>query len=66
MLTTHHNTDQAAKILGLSRRTMETWRLGGKGPKFKKMGSRVLYSESDLVEFSEAQTRNSTSDSGEV
>lgn len=61
----HHNTDQAAAILGLSRRTLENWRLAGKGPKFRKLGSRVLYSETDLIEFSEAQTRHSTSDTGE-
>lgn len=48
-------TAQAAQRLGLSPRTLETWRLRGLyGPTFRKLGKRtVRYCEADLVKFVE-------------
>ena len=37
------STPQAAAILGLSRRTLERYRVTGEGPVFAKIGRRVCY-----------------------
>ena len=56
------DTEGAAKSLGnISPRTLEKWRVQGKGPTFSKFGSRVVYSERDLQAWADAQRRQSTS-----
>lgn len=52
----------AATFLGLSPRTLERFRLEGRGPAFLKLGRRVVYSREDIVKWAEAQRRHSTSD----
>lgn len=61
----HHDTRDAAKRLGVAPRTLENWRGDGKGPKFRKLGRRVVYADSDLEAYSRDHTRTSTGDSGE-
>ena len=56
------DTKQAADRLRLARRTLEKWRVHGKGPEYRKHGDRVYYDERSLEKWSEAQTRRSTSD----
>ena len=56
------NTEQAATILNISHRTLERWRIEGKGPDYRKFGKRVTYCESSLLEWAENQTHTSTSD----
>ena len=58
----HYNTTQAAKHLGISPRTLERWRIEGKGPSYRKFGKRVTYCESSLLEWAEGQTYTSTSE----
>ncbi|MBU0513858.1 MAG: helix-turn-helix domain-containing protein [Proteobacteria bacterium] len=58
------STPEAARFLGISRRTLEKWRLTGGGPAYHKFGSRVLYGTSDLAEWAATRKRNSTSDPG--
>ncbi|MFN3585789.1 helix-turn-helix transcriptional regulator [Phenylobacterium sp.] len=41
-------TDEAARWLGLSGRTLEKHRCTGKGPSFRKLGGRVVYTIADL------------------
>ncbi|WP_071693986.1 helix-turn-helix domain-containing protein [Halomonas sp. QHL1] len=55
------NTTEAANQLGLKKNTLEIWRWRGCGPAYKKIGNSVRYSESDLLDYIESQTRNSTS-----
>ena len=62
----HYDTPGAAKLLGLSPKTLERWRLEGGGPKYRKFGKRVMYAETDLSEWAEGQTRTSTSDTGQA
>ncbi|MCC8194975.1 MAG: helix-turn-helix domain-containing protein [Deltaproteobacteria bacterium] len=50
------NTVQAAEILGLRPNTLEIWRHRHVGPKYKKLGRRVLYDPADLAEFAESCT----------
>ena len=56
---------QAAQVLSLSVRTLQSWRLRGGGPRFVRVSSRcVRYRNSDLAEFIDARTVASTSDPG--
>lgn len=55
-------TEEAAGLLGLSRKTLERWRLTGEGPKFVRLSSRcVRYREADLDEWASTRTYSSTS-----
>jgi len=47
------NTEQAASYIGLSKKTLCMWRCQGKGPRFIKLGSRILYKKSDLDTYIE-------------
>ena len=59
------STVAAAELLNLSPRTSERWRLEGRGPSFRKLGSRVVYCMSDLTRWADEQLRKSTSDPGQ-
>lgn len=49
------STIEAAQALGLKKSTLEQWRmLGGRGPRFVKMGSVVRYRSTDLLAYIEA------------
>ncbi len=57
-------TQQAAVFLGVSARTLEKWRLLGRGPAYRKLGGRLVrYAIDDLEEFA-GDRRRSTSDPG--
>ena len=57
-------TREAAELLGLSPRTLETYRWRGGGPAFSRFGSSVRYLRSHLVAWAEARRVRSTSDNG--
>ena len=47
-------TREAARVLGLSAATLETWRCKGMGPKFVRIGLRKIgYWRRDLITFVE-------------
>ena len=48
----------------ISHRTLERWRWTGEGPKFLKVGGRVVYRLADIEEYEQAIVRSSTSDDG--
>lgn len=50
----------AAAFLGLAPATLDNWRSLGRGPKFVKLGARVLYDRVELERFKTANTRQST------
>jgi excisionase family DNA binding protein len=56
------NQSEAAKILGLSTRTLERLRLTGEGPPFAKLGRRVLYRPADLNAWVAERIVRSTSE----
>jgi hypothetical protein len=58
------DTIAAASLLGVKPGTLEVWRCKGIGPKFVKLGARVVYRLRDLNEFLEERTRTSTADPG--
>lgn len=53
--------EQLAARWHLSPRTLEQWRWLGKGPKFLKIGARVLYREADVEDWEAAQVCQNTS-----
>ncbi|TYC79381.1 AlpA family transcriptional regulator [Novosphingobium sp. BW1] len=57
-------TPDAAKMLGLSPRTLEKHRCYGTGPVFRRLGGRVVYALDDLEAWAALGTRRSTSDPG--
>ncbi len=42
------NTIEAAEFLGVKPNTLEVWRCQKKGPKYSKLGSRVMYDQQEL------------------
>lgn len=62
--TPYLSQTEAARLLRLSPKTLERFRLEGRGPVFMKFGRRVMYALADLHAWAAQQRRTSTSDSG--
>lgn len=45
------NNQEAADYLNIRPNTLEVWRCKHKGPRYSKIGTRVLYDVDDLEEF---------------
>ena len=58
------NETEAARILGLSVKTLRRWRWAGRGPRFLKLGAAVRYDPADLAAYIEAGRRTSTTNTG--
>ncbi|SDE64751.1 helix-turn-helix domain-containing protein [Rhodospira trueperi] len=57
------NENEAAAFLGYSVRALQNWRVRGGGPAFVKVSSRsVRYRRRDLIAWTEARLRRSTSE----
>jgi predicted DNA-binding transcriptional regulator AlpA len=56
------SNDEAAHVLKLSPRTLEKFRVIGGGPRYRKLGRRVVYSVQDLETWADARACDSTSD----
>lgn len=57
-------TPEAARVLGLSPRTLEKHRTYGTGPTYRKLGGRIVYAPEDLKAWADRGIRNSTTDPG--
>jgi predicted site-specific integrase-resolvase len=55
-------TQEAARFLGISIRTLEKHRTYGTGPTYRKVGGRVLYTVEDLQDWTAIGARKSTRD----
>jgi hypothetical protein len=55
MAVRHLNQTDLAARWNLSPRTLERWRWLGQGPKFLKLGGRILYRLEDIEAFEEQQ-----------
>jgi predicted site-specific integrase-resolvase len=51
---------ELAQRWGISPRTLERWRWIGQGPKFLKLGGRVVYRAQDIENYEAEQLRSST------
>lgn len=58
-------TPEAGRFLGLSGRTLEKHRTHGTGPRYRKLGGRVVYAIEDLQAWADIGLRESTSDPGQ-
>lgn len=54
----------ASRVLCLSIRTLQKWRLCGRGPRFLKLGHAVHYEAAEIDRFLSQARRASTSDPG--
>ena len=52
---------ETAERLRLTIGTLSNWRVQGVGPRFIKLGRKVLYPESEIVAYEQRQLRASTS-----
>jgi len=59
-------TQEAAKILDISKATLETWRSRGGGPVYVKFNRSVRYRREDLEKFVCARMRPNTSAIGVI
>ena len=59
-------TNEAARWLGLSGRTLEKHRTYGTGPAYKKIGGRVVYALDDLQAWADRGSRTSTTERTDV
>lgn len=57
-------TPEAARFVGLSGRTLEKHRTYGTGPRYSKLGGRVVYRLDDLQSWVDLGAKASTSDPG--
>ena len=55
-------TPEAGRRLGLSGRTLEKHRTYGTGPRYRKLGGRVVYAEEELRAWADTGLRQSTTD----
>lgn len=57
--------DEAAELIGFTPRALQNWRRVGGGPRFVRVGSRVVrYRPQDLEAWAAERLRTSTSDTG--
>lgn len=56
------DTEQAAPFAGVSAGTLENWRTQGTGPRFLKVGRRVLYDPDDIADWRASRRFQSTSE----
>jgi predicted DNA-binding transcriptional regulator AlpA len=52
--------DDVSSILRVSRSLLAKWRMSGRGPRFIKVGRRILYECGEVRRWLEAQERSST------
>jgi helix-turn-helix protein len=62
MSTTHLNQAELARRWSISPRTLERWRWLGQGPRYIKIGGRVVYRLKEIEAFEAQQTRASTAE----
>jgi hypothetical protein len=58
--TSHLAQTDLARRWKISPRTLERWRSQGQGPRFLKIGGRVLYRQADILMYERAQQRSRT------
>ena len=54
--------DDVAALLRISRSLLAKWRMVGKGPRFTKVGRRILYETTEVSIWLKAQRRSCTVD----
>jgi hypothetical protein len=57
-------TKEASRFIGVAPHTLEKHRIYGTGPKYMKVGGRIIYAVADLRDWAERGARRATSDPG--
>jgi predicted DNA-binding transcriptional regulator AlpA len=60
--TVHLTTEEVANRYQISEIMVKRWRTNGGGPRFLKIGRRVVYPLSELEAWEKTQLRRNTSD----
>lgn len=60
MTVRHLNQIELAARWNISHRTLERWRWSGEGPRYIKIGGRVVYRLEDVEDYEKEQLRAST------
>lgn len=60
MTISHLSTRELGERWNISPRTLERWRYAGEGPRFLKLGGRVVYRLADIEAFEAAHLRTRT------
>ena len=60
MTISHLSTRALGERWSISPRTLERWRCAGEGPRFLKLGGRVVYRIDDIEAFEAAHLRSRT------
>jgi hypothetical protein len=60
-MTNYLLQSEAADLLRISERTLERWRVEGRGPRFRRFGRRVVYAQGDLDIWANSCAFQSTS-----
>ena len=60
MTISHLSTRELGERWNISPRTLERWRWVGEGPRFLKLGGRVVYRLADIEAFEAAHLRTRT------
>jgi hypothetical protein len=55
------NVEEAADFLRVTRSTLDHYRCVGRGPVYRKHGTRVFYTRESLIKWSESREFSSTS-----
>jgi hypothetical protein len=61
MQVSHFNQIELSSRWRVSPRTLERWRWLGEGPRYLKIGGRVLYRLADIEAFERAHVRSGSS-----
>jgi predicted DNA-binding transcriptional regulator AlpA len=48
-------TAETAGVLRIKQQTLRAWRAKSRGPRYVKIGSRVVYSKKDVADWAERQ-----------
>ena len=62
----HLNQVELSRRWSISPRTLERWRWLGQGPRYLKIGGRVVYRLDDVEAYEAQQVRTSTANAVEV
>lgn len=57
MVVKNYRTKEAAEMIGVKPETLEVWRVYGKGPRFCKVGRRVVYPEDEIKAYLDSLKR---------
>lgn len=65
-MDTHLNEELLARRLKMSPRTLQGWRQAGRGPRYLKLGGRVVYRLIDIEAWEQERGRTGTSSTPEI